>query len=429
MARDTKRVGSLLLFFVGAFLLSYAQGTRADYERAANLRQQTQNKVFKSRVQPNWFENNRRFWYRNDLANGQREFIVVDAVKGKREPAFEHARMAEALSKALNKQVQANQLPIEWLDFHKDGLLFLAQGKTWEYDPHTHTLHERTEVILNTPALTALRTIRPSQRTGDETLLTFINKTNREVVIFWMDTEGKRQRYATLQPGEQRNQQTYGGHIWLVTDEAEKLLAVFEASDTPGTAIIDGTQPVPRERESPERRETGISPDGAWQAVVKEHNLYLRRRASEEEFALTTDGTQEDRYSAGIYWSPDSKRLVAPRIQVGQEHKVYLIESSPQDQRQPKLHALDYLKPGDKVPVVRLRLFEIESRKQTLISESLYLNPWQVTDVRWEPDSRRFTFVYNQRGHQVLRVIAVDAQTGEAKAIIDERSKTFIDYS
>jgi dipeptidyl-peptidase 4 len=49
--------------------------------------------------------------------------------------------------------------------------------------------------------------------------------------------------------------------------------------------------------------------------------------------------------------------------------------------------------------------------------------------LRWAPDSSRFTFLYNQRGHQVLRIIAVDAETGEARTIVEERSETFIDYS
>jgi dipeptidyl aminopeptidase/acylaminoacyl peptidase len=50
-------------------------------------------------------------------------------------------------------------------------------------------------------------------------------------------------------------------------------------------------------------------------------------------------------------------------------------------------------------------------------------------EIRWHKDSASFSFVYNQRGHQVLRVIGVDATTGEARAIVDEQSSTFIDYS
>src|SRR5205085_7629168 len=40
--------------------------------------------VFKDHVTPNWFADNTRFWYRNDLAGGAREFILVDAARGVR---------------------------------------------------------------------------------------------------------------------------------------------------------------------------------------------------------------------------------------------------------------------------------------------------------------------------------------------------------
>ena len=35
--------------------------------------------VYKTRITPHWFHQNTRFWYRNDLPHGAREFIVVDA--------------------------------------------------------------------------------------------------------------------------------------------------------------------------------------------------------------------------------------------------------------------------------------------------------------------------------------------------------------
>ena len=54
-------------------------------------------------MQPHWMAGDDQFWYRNDLADGAREFILVDAVKGTRQPAFDHARLAEALGKSLGK--------------------------------------------------------------------------------------------------------------------------------------------------------------------------------------------------------------------------------------------------------------------------------------------------------------------------------------
>src|SRR5215510_1138825 len=54
--------------------------------------------VYKSQITPHWFQENTRFWYRNDLRDGAKEFIVVDAEHGVRKPAFDHAQLAAALS-------------------------------------------------------------------------------------------------------------------------------------------------------------------------------------------------------------------------------------------------------------------------------------------------------------------------------------------
>ena len=117
------------------------------------------------------------------------------------------------------------------------------------------------------------------------------------------------------------------------------------------------------------------------------------------------------------------------RTEAGEEHKIYTVESSPTDQLQPKLRTLDYRKAGDRIEHPRPQLFDLTSHKRIPISDVLFPNPWSINDVRWAADSSRFTFQYNQRGHQALRIVAVDATDGSARAIVDEKSKTFIDYS
>jgi dipeptidyl aminopeptidase/acylaminoacyl peptidase len=47
----------------------------------------------------------------------------------------------------------------------------------------------------------------------------------------------------------------------------------------------------------------------------------------------------------------------------------------------------------------------------------------------WNKNSSAFTFEFNQRGHQVFQVVEVNAATGATRIIIDEQSKTFVDYS
>src|SRR4051794_29543009 len=93
-----------------------AQGTKEDYARADRLREQTRGKVFKDRVVPHWFADGDHFWYRNDLADGAREFVVVDAIEGTRRLAFDHAKLAEALTRATKEPYDASHLPIDHIE-------------------------------------------------------------------------------------------------------------------------------------------------------------------------------------------------------------------------------------------------------------------------------------------------------------------------
>ena len=70
------------------------------------------------RIAPHWFDRNNRFWYRNDLPGGAREFILVDAERGTRTPAFDHRKLALALAKAAGGQAHpADRLPFDEIEF------------------------------------------------------------------------------------------------------------------------------------------------------------------------------------------------------------------------------------------------------------------------------------------------------------------------
>lgn len=243
-----------------------------------------------------------------------------------------------------------------------------------------------------------------------------------------------------------------GGRQEFVLVDAEKGTRTV-VNEAPGPAAPAATQPAESRRgRSGRPRYTGSrSPDGRYEAFVKEHNLWLREAATGAEHQLAADGSAAFTWrrdvsrqrgigmsydladppasQAEVYWSPDSKRLVAIRTKTAPERRVYLVESSPKDQTQPRLHSYPYLKPGDEIPVGYPHLFEVETRRQVAIDQALFTNPWDIGDIRWSGDSSRFTFLYNARGHQSLRVIAVDARSGKADILIDENSATFIDYS
>jgi dipeptidyl-peptidase 4 len=135
-----KRITNLVLVLL---LLAPASGAAqqasselvAAYERAARrLGSAVDSLVFRAEVQPNW-SSPERFWYRVRTPQGH-EFFAVDAARGTRELAFDHARMARALSDVAGVHYSPWSLPLERLQPIQDGrgLGFELERRRWECD-------------------------------------------------------------------------------------------------------------------------------------------------------------------------------------------------------------------------------------------------------------------------------------------------------
>jgi enterochelin esterase-like enzyme len=163
---------------------------------------------------------------------------------------------------------------------------------------------------------------------------------------------------------------------------------------------------------------------------VKNYNVAVRQPGSKAHTMLSLDGSEGNCYELGsVVWSPDSRRIAAYRLRPGYRRLVHYVESSPEDQLQPKWSSRFYAKPGDVVDLEQPVLFHLESKRQISIDNTLFPNPYDLSRIEWRKDSRAFTFEYNQRGHQIYRVIEVDAATGAARAVITEAPETFFCYS
>ena len=247
-----------------------------------------------------------------------------------------------------------------------------------------------------------------------------------------------------------RNDNPRGAVEFVVVDAEHRTRSVVSESDVArleGSGVASSAAPVAEKT----AKLAVPSPDGQFEAFVRDNNLWIRDLADKKEFALSFDATSANTFHAdsgrarmidleydipekpptlaNAYWSPDSTHLVAMQTRTVNERRVYLVESSPGDQLQPKLQSYPYLKPGDDIPVSRPRLFSVHDRRELPIDVTLFANPWDIDEIRWSPDSSMFDFLYNQRGHQLLRVVAVNANTGAAKGTVEESTNTFIDYS
>jgi dipeptidyl-peptidase-4 len=146
--------------------------TAGDYAHAEKfLRQHTSPLVFRMDVRPNWIDEN-AFWYRNSIPEGS-EFILVDKKTKKRARAFDHQKLAKALSEATEKPYDPFKLPFQSLEYSKDksSITFNAASRTYTYDIRKNSL----------AAKKAERTPRPGRNmmvSPDGKLTAFIREFN-----------------------------------------------------------------------------------------------------------------------------------------------------------------------------------------------------------------------------------------------------------
>ncbi len=97
-----------------------AKLTADDYARAERFLPQNVNPlVYRGAVRPNWLDDD-RFWYRNAIPEGA-EYVLVDPARRTRARAFDHERLAAALSAATGKTLEPLRLEIRELEISRDG--------------------------------------------------------------------------------------------------------------------------------------------------------------------------------------------------------------------------------------------------------------------------------------------------------------------
>ena len=424
-----------------------SQGTLADYERADSLRQRTRGKVAGLRLKAVWSADERELIFKRVLSGDEYEITRLELATGRRTPAFDHDALAKLIAGETGITCSETRLPVRTFSRQDDGSLWLLvhagdEARVARIDRDG----DATFADLAAPHPFALTPMPPSREqrsrdNGPDVNVLFVNRSDTTIQLSWIDRGKQRKKYGEIAPGATRSQHTFPGHVWLATDAAGLELTVFVASEDDSVAVVTGLTPEPPkepndpgaavepDKERPAKGGPGQSPDGRWRAFIRDHNVFVRQGEKGAEVQLSTDGSEDDTYGGTFHWSPDSRHLVVSRTKQAEDRLVYFVESSPKDQVQPKLHNHNYRKAGDEIPLSTPCLFDVTGKRQVPVDDSLFPNPWAISHHHWTADSSRFLFVYNQRGHQVLRLISIDAETGEASCVVDETSKTFINYS
>jgi len=368
-----------------------ATGIKADYDRAYALRDRLLNTILHVAEAPTWIGKTPTFWYRTSVKGGN-AFVLVDGAAKTKGPAFDHDKLAEALSSAAQAKYTGVTLPFSTFTFGDD---------------------------LQSVEFTIGGGGRGGGTGGGGT--------------------------APGSPAPPR---------WRCTLSDYRCARLPAAGDAagPGGRGGRGAAAPAAPGASPSQPQTRVAPDGKTEAYIQNYNVYVRpvRAAASGAapsvpavapaaagvapeppagVALSWDGSEGDAYTfTSIAWSPDSKKIAAFRRRPGYRRVVTYVQSSPADQLQPKSSTNDYQKPGDVVDLDQPALFNLETKSATLVDNASFPVPYSNGRIEWRKDSRAFTFDYNQRGHQVYRVIEVDAATGKPRVVIEETSAAFIDY-
>lgn len=396
----------------------------AEILRAAELGKKAESLVTRNKVRPHWAEKDAALVYEVNTGADRTEFMRVDPKTGAKSPAFDQAALADALSKAISRAVPESKLPLQRIDGSDAARIrFRAFGKSWCWSPAEKLLSPDSLPPATASLISPGQANRGTRRSGESTQLTIENATGGEIEVFWVNAEREKTAHGKIPPGGHSEKSTYAGHVWLFTDAKGETLGGVETPDSPSIARITGRVAAP-----PERAEN-LSPDGKWRARIIDHNLALQPTGGGQAIKLTTDGSPSDPFSPPFKWSPDSTKLVAFRTKEVKERQISIVQSSPPDQLQPKVLTFDYAKAGDEIRQPKPRLFDIAQRKEIPLDDALYLNPWSISELQWNENSSGFSFAYNQRGHQLMRIIGIRADRGTARTIIEDTSATFIDYS
>ena len=340
--------------------------------------------------------------------------------------------IASTTTANAQKLVTDQHVNPRWIDGDQLEFSRTIDGKTKRFriNRDTGVISDASTRAEGTDRLPGTRVTGSTSRGGDVPII-FTNDTKKLIRLMWVNDDGDEVSYGQVEAGRKKRLGTYDGHAWRMLDEDGRTLTAFIAEPGRPNAVID-------ERSMQEWQDSGakqptddkLAPETAPRPKVttKDGDLWIER-PGEEPVQLTTDAQPDSTWRRQVRFSPDGRYFLARKIDAPQKHPIHMLDVMPDDQVEPILQTHQYLKPGDKIARTHPAVFEVATGRRIDLNSELAPNPWSIKEFSWHPEEARARMLYNQRGHQVLRLLEIDAISGETNVLIDETSDTFIDYS
>ena len=388
----------IFVSLLSALLYSLPAGAQqqGNYALAARFSPKKLEKMlFSTSVDPHWLKNGDRFWYMYQTTDGK-QWWLVDAAKGTRQPLFDNDKMAADITRIVKDPFDGKHLPIDRIRFVKNETAFQFEVKSTEEVEKKDTTKKGGETTkekktfyfeyeLATGNLTELKDFeKPRERASwasispDGKMVVFSRKHN----LWWMDTAN----YRKAQLNE--DDSTIVEHQ-LTTDGMENF-------------SYGGS-----------RNETNVE---------KEKNKNKRKPAF-------------------VYWSPDSRHFAILRTDERQVKDLWVINNVAEPR--PTLETYKYHMPGEKeAPERHLYVFSIDSKSQKIVNTSAFKNQelglWSAPmkeNTRddeqraniWLGTNTHFFLSRTSRDLKKIDICRVEVASGQLTPLIEERMNTYVE--
>ena len=181
-----------------------------------------------------------------------------------------------------------------------------------------------------------------------------------------------------------------------------------------------------------------FSPDGSKVAFVRENNLFYVTLSDMTEEQVTTDGAfnsvingttdwvyeEEFSFVVGFEWSPDGNKLAYYRFDETQvkEYNLQLWGNY--------LYPIDYRykypKAGERNSIVEIWIHDLPSKRKVEVNIGRETDIY-IPRIKWTANSNTLSVRKLNRLQNHMQLLHANADAGEAKVVIDEKTDTYFD--
>lgn len=217
---------------------------------------------------------------------------------------------------------------------------------------------------------------------------------------------------------------------------------VQEATTEPPAADRPADRPAERSRRRgtpvarAQQRTVEPSPDGKWNAVYRDHNVWLESLTEKQEpVAVTTTGNERNRFGTccwvygeelnqndAMWWSPDSQKLAYYQVDEAGMKDYFLTLDN--ESLYTRLKTVRYPKAGEANPQVAIWVYDLaskQSRKIEIPGDSTQY----LFQIRFTPDGRELLINRTGRRQDVLDVLAADVEKLTVRTVVTDRQPTW----